>query len=170
MSESAIFALRATGWLAALALLGALAATPLGRLRKSAVRARRPLGIAAAIVAIGHASIALATYVGEGWAETIPTVSWLRSGALALALLVPLLLTSFPPLVRRLGVRLWKPLHRLAYVAGALVVHHLLLAPWAPRAWVLSLAIALLAAGIARLVSLARDRARAREPAVDDAS
>lgn len=170
MSDGVVFALRATGWLAALALLGALAATPLARLRKSALRARRPLGIAAAVWAIGHASIALATYVGPRWLETIPAVSWIRSGALALALLVPLLATSFPAFVRRAGVRLWKPLHRLAYVAAALVVHHLLLSPWAPRAWALSFAIVLCVLGGARLVGAARDRARAREAATEDGS
>lgn len=158
MSEEALLALRASGWIAALALLGALAATPLGRLQVRALAARRPLGIAAALGALVHATVALGVYLRGAWWEAIPSVAWLRSGALALALLVPLLVTSFPALVRRFGVRLWKPLHRLAYVTGALVVHHLLLAPFAPRAWALSFAAVLGILALARLVPRRRDR------------
>lgn len=151
MSDEALLGLRATGWIAALALVSALAATPIGRLAPAALRARRGLGISAAIAAIAHFAVAIGAYLGDGWADAVLAVPWLRSGALALALLLPLLVTSFPPVVRRLGVRLWKPLHRLAYAAGALVVHHLLLAPFAPRAWAIALAIVLVALAIGRV-------------------
>jgi len=158
VSDAALLTLRASGWLAALLLLAALAITPLARLaparwprRGQLVASRRVFGIVAASIALGHALIALAVYLpSEPW-QAFVEVTWLRSGALALALLVPLLLTSFPPIVRALRVAAWKPLHRLAYVAAALVVHHLLLAPFAPRAWVLALASAFGVALLARL-------------------
>ncbi|MEO6026939.1 MAG: ferric reductase-like transmembrane domain-containing protein, partial [Candidatus Binatia bacterium] len=45
-------------------------------------------------------------------------------GFAAFVLLVPLALTSTNGAVRRLGFARWKLLHRLAYVAPALVVLH----------------------------------------------
>jgi sulfoxide reductase heme-binding subunit YedZ len=157
VSEATLWALRATGWLGALALAAALAATPLGRLDPRALRARRPLGIAAALAALTHGAVALGAYVGDEWAGALTAIPWMRSGALALALLLPLLATSFPPVVRRLGVRLWKPLHRLAYVSAALAVHHVLLAPFAPRAWGLALAALLFCLALARVPGRRRD-------------
>jgi sulfoxide reductase heme-binding subunit YedZ len=78
----------------------------------------------------------------------------LRAGLLALCVLVALLLSSFPSLVRLLGLRTWKELHRLAYVAALLVLQHVLLAPFAPRATVLLLFA--LAAGVGLLRWLPR--------------
>lgn len=166
VGESALFALRASGWLAALALLSALSCTPIARLVGRAgrgalalrvTRARRWLGIASAIAASGHAAVAIVSYLGVEDGPTlsracsaIASTAWLRSGALALAVLAPLLVTSFPRAVRALRVRLWKPLHRLAYVAAALALHHLVLAPFAPRWWVIALTIALIGLALAR--------------------
>jgi DMSO/TMAO reductase YedYZ heme-binding membrane subunit len=56
-----------------------------------------------------------------------------RAGVVAALLLALLLLTSYPRVVRALRIRLWKELHRLAYVVALLVVHHLALAPFAPK-------------------------------------
>ena len=84
-----------------------------------------------------HMSIALITYLDGAWARTFD-ISWLRAGALAWLILLALWLTSYPALVRALGLRLWKPLHRLAYVAGLLAFQHTLLSPFAPRDWVLA--------------------------------
>lgn len=163
MSELALFALRATGWTAAVLLTLTLAVTPLARLRlptrfprAKLLASRRSLGVACAVLALAHATTALVVYLPSDAWSAITEITWLRSGALAVALLVPLLLTSFPALVRNARIVLWKPLHRLAYVAAALVVHHLLLAPFAPRAWVLALAVVL------ALVLLARLRPRPR--------
>ena len=158
MSDAALLSLRASGWIAALLLLAALAATPVAQLaparwspRVKLVALRRVFGIVAATLTLAHALVALTVYLPpEPW-QAFVEVTWLRSGALATALLVPLLLTSFPPVVRALRVAAWKPLHRLAYVAAALVVHHLLLAPFAPRAWVLVLASAFGVSLLARL-------------------
>jgi len=165
VSDAALLTLRASGWLAALLLLAALAITPLARLtpplfsrRARLVASRRVFGIVAASIALAHALVALTVYLPSAPWQAFVEVTWLRSGALALALLVPLLLTSFPPIVRALRVAAWKPLHRLAYVAAALVVHHLLLAPFAPRAWVLALACAFGFALLARLLRRTRSQ------------
>jgi sulfoxide reductase heme-binding subunit YedZ len=158
-----------TGWAAAILLALALAATPVGKALALArgeapgvVAWRRRLGISAACAALAHGVIAIAAYLGDDAWSSIAEVPWLRSGALAAALLAPLLATSFPALVRAARIRLWKPLHRLAYAAGALAIHHVLLGPFAPRA----LAIGLLA--LALVLALGRlSRRRDREAAGD---
>jgi len=137
-------------------------------------RVRRWLGIAAASLAIVHAIAALVVYLPRGAWGAITSIVWLRSGAVALALLVPLLITSFPAATQRLRVRAWKPLHRLAYAAIVLVLHHLFLAPFAPRGWVLAMAglvVILFAARLvpgrapiaARTAAVPRERAVARD-------
>lgn len=133
--------LRASGWAPAVVLALSLAVTPCAglvrRVRGVAPRRasslRRALGIIAASLALVHAIVALNVYVPRPWVAVIRGVPWLSSGALALVVLVALLITSFPSLTRALRVRAWKPLHRLAYVAAALVAHHLALGPFAPR-------------------------------------
>ncbi len=159
MSELVALGLRCTGWLAAILLTASLTVTPLVRLRASRgaarprlLAARRWLGIVAASLALAHGAVALFTYLQpEPW-SALRENPWLRSGALAAVLLAALLATSFPVVVRGARVVLWKPLHRLVYVAPVLVVHHLLLAPFAPRAWVLTLAVVLAGALLGRLL------------------
>jgi sulfoxide reductase heme-binding subunit YedZ len=140
-----IGASRASGWVAAALLLGSLAATPLGAAgdREAVKRWRRALGISAALAAIVHLAIGLA---GPLWDSLAALWSWptYRAGTLATAILTLLLATSFPPVVRKLRLRVWKPLHRLAYVAGALVLLHLLRLPFAPLVGVLLFGSALL--------------------------
>jgi DMSO/TMAO reductase YedYZ heme-binding membrane subunit len=63
-----------------------------------------------------------------------------------------MLATSFPPLVRRLRVRLWKPLHRLGYLVAILALDHVLLSPFAPRAITLALFALFFAFGLLRLL------------------
>ena len=73
----------------------------------------------------------LSTYLdGELYALVRP---YLRAGAAATVILAALLVTSFPPLVRSLRVRLWKELHRFAYLAALFAMQHLALAPFAPK-------------------------------------
>jgi sulfoxide reductase heme-binding subunit YedZ len=165
--ESAIVIARATGWVA-LSLLGlALSMTPLGRVLGRVPRAapivpgiprlRRLLGIASAIAASFHAAVALSGYLDGAWAAVV-TWPHLRAGLVALLVLLALLLTSFPPVVRALRVKLWKPLHRLAYAAAALAALHVLLSPFAPRVVALAFFGALLAVGLFRFVPAKRVR------------
>ena len=139
---------RASGWLACGALLLSLTMSPLGRLvvRLSSGRVRmgafiayrRAFGIVSAAAASIHAVAVLGTYLWNSWAAVIDR-AYLRSGLLAWIILLVLLATSFPRLNRALELRGWKELHRLAYVAGALALHHLLLSPFASRSWTLGL-------------------------------
>lgn len=157
----ALWLARGTGWSALGALMLALSATPAGRLLarlrpgqdwSSWIAAfRRAFGIAAACLALLHASTVLGGYLRGAWAA-VWSFSYLRAGLVALVILTAMLATSFPPLVRRLHVRLWKPLHRLGYLAALLVLDHLLLSPFAPRAITLELFGALFAIGLLRLL------------------
>ena len=152
---------RGTGWSALVALCLALSATPAGRVlcrlapgaRVSAWVAafRRAFGIAAASFALLHAATALGGYLRGAWAAVL-SFAYLRAGLVALSILTAMLLTSFPLLVRRLRVRLWKPLHRLGYVAALLVLEHLALSPFAPRAITFALFGTLVAFGLLRLL------------------
>lgn len=173
MSDAALLLLRASGWIPALLLALSLTMTPLGALplrasvRARVARARRPLGIAAGLCALAHVVVATRVYLQWDLIGALREIAWLRSGALALAVLVALLLTSSKRLVHALGLRLWKPLHRFAYVAAALVVHHLLLGPFAPKWAALALAVLLGAGGLVRVAKAgaalrrrAADRAR----------
>lgn len=110
-------------------LLLTLAVTPALRLLKAPglIRYRRMLGLFAFFYGMLH----LATYL---WldkffdlAEILKDVSkrrFLTAGALALALMVPLAVTSTAGWIRRLGGRNWRWLHRLVYLSAALGVIH----------------------------------------------
>jgi sulfoxide reductase heme-binding subunit YedZ len=74
-----------------------------------------------------------------------------RAGATAWLILLLLALTSFPALVKRIGLRGWKELHRLAYVALACAVWHALLQPYAAETWILGLAASCLGIGLLRV-------------------
>jgi len=135
---------RSTGWCAVVALLTSLSCSPLRRLlrasrmpprvRKSAVVStlaalRRAFGIAAALFATAHGLIGLLLPL-RGALLPIWTWTYLRAGLVALAILALLLATSFPRVNRRLRVREFKSLHRLAYAALPFVVLHLALGPF----------------------------------------
>jgi sulfoxide reductase heme-binding subunit YedZ len=165
VSDTALLALRASGWLPALLLAASLSVTPAlrlplpGSIRTRLSRARRPLGIAAGALACVHAIVASRLYLQSDVIASLREIAWLRSGALALVVLSALLVTSSKRVVRALGLRLWKPLHRFAYVAAALVVQHLLLAPFAPRVAVIAFAV-VVALGFAARAVRARPRLR----------
>jgi sulfoxide reductase heme-binding subunit YedZ len=166
--SEAIALSRITGWLAIALLVGALAITPIARLgrRPHLAPIRRWLGIATAVAAAGHGAVGIAFYLPSGdRMATLRDVSWLRSGALAVVVLGPLLLTSFPRVVARLRIGLWKPLHRLAYAAALLALHHVLLAPFAPRSWGIGLALVLAVLAVCRLPIAGRARAQEGRPA-----
>lgn len=166
----AILVLRASGWSAAIGLALALACSPIARIATAtiaarALRARRLFGIGAASIAIMHAILAALAYLPiDDLAASVARIAWLRSGALALALLLPLLATSFPPITRALRVppATWKPLHRLSYAALFLVLHHVALGPFAPRSWLVTFASLVTIIFAARVVARRRDRSVAK--------
>lgn len=138
---------RLSGYASLFFLLVALSITPIRRisawLRASPpqdwlLSLRRRAGITAALLALVHAGCALLTYLRDSWAVLLEW-SFTRAGLLALLVLVLLLVTSFPWIVRLLRVKVWKQLHRLAYVAAFFVFQHIFLAPFSSRWWAIVL-------------------------------
>lgn len=112
-------------------LLVTLAVTPLRRLTGMnwLVRCRRMLGLFAFFYACLH----LTTYVWLDayfdWQyifEDVVERLYITVGFSAFLVMLPLALTSTDGMVRRLGGRGWRALHRLSYVAGAAAVLHFL--------------------------------------------
>jgi sulfoxide reductase heme-binding subunit YedZ len=110
-------------------LLVTLAVTPLRRFSgwHWLARLRRMLGL----YAFFYASLHLLAYVGLdqffAWREIgrdILKRPFITAGMTAFLLLVPLAATSSNGMVRRLGGRRWRRLHRLVYPAAALAVLH----------------------------------------------
>ena len=104
-------------------MLVTLAVTPVRRLSgwNQAVRLRRMLGLFAFFYAVLH----LATYVVldrslllDELLDDLGERPYIMVGFAAFVLLVPLAATSTNAMVRRLGGRRWRRLHRLAYVAA----------------------------------------------------
>lgn len=110
-------------------LLITLALTPLRVLTgwNGFARFRRMLGLFAFFYGCLH----LLTYVWLdkffSWtdiAHDIPRRPFITAGFTAFVVLVPLAATSTAGMIRRLGGRAWKRLHRLAYVAAAAGIVH----------------------------------------------
>jgi sulfoxide reductase heme-binding subunit YedZ len=122
---------RISGWVAVVGLAFGLCVTPLSRVaRLSALSAwRRAIGVCTALAASVHVILSFTGPLDGAW-RAVLTWSYLSAGALAFGVLLLLLLTSFPRVIRALRVRHWKVLHRLVYAAAAFVVAHLMLSPW----------------------------------------
>jgi methionine sulfoxide reductase heme-binding subunit len=111
-------------------LLLTLALTPLRALTgwNAVARFRRMLGLFAFFYAVLH----LLTYLWLdkffAWPDIVRDVAkrpFITAGLVGFAILVPLAATSTAGMIRRLGGRAWKRLHRLAYLAAvAGVVHY----------------------------------------------
>jgi sulfoxide reductase heme-binding subunit YedZ len=107
-----------------------LAVTPLRRLTgwNEAIRFRRMLGL----FAFFYGSLHLMTYVWLDqffdWAAIVKDVykrPFITAGATAFFVMLPLALTSTAGMIRRLGGRAWRRLHRLVYLSAiAGVVHY----------------------------------------------
>ena len=110
-------------------MLITLAVTPARRLSgwNDIVRVRRMLGL----FAFFYGSLHLVTYVWLDqffdWAAIVKDVSkrpFITAGFAAYLLLVPLAVTSTAGMIRRLGGRRWRRLHRLAYASAAIGIVH----------------------------------------------
>jgi sulfoxide reductase heme-binding subunit YedZ len=117
------FVTRTTGMLTMVFLFLTLALTPLRRVTGAnwLVEFRRMLGLYAFFYGFLH----LLTYVAFDRFFKLTTIPgdvaqrpFIAVGTTAFFLLVPLALTSTKSMVRRLGGRNWKRLHRLTYLAG----------------------------------------------------
>ncbi|MGZ5004289.1 MAG: sulfite oxidase heme-binding subunit YedZ [Chthoniobacterales bacterium] len=149
--------LHQTGEIAIWTLGSALALTPLRTLfPKSRVvaalnRHRRYIGVTACIYGLLHFTWHV-LYEG-GWDGLVKSFSkpFIWFGASGLTILVILALTSNNFATRKLGGRNWKRLHRLAYVAAAILIFHQSIAGkghWYIARWLL---FPLLALQLARL-------------------
>ncbi len=119
---------RRTGDLAIIFLFLSLSCTPVSILTgwRQIKKYRRPLGLYAFAFAMLHLAIFIwldfGFDLGLLWLE-LSQKRFVWVGASAFLILLVLAVTSLKTWMRRLGKR-WKPLHRLVYLAGALVVIH----------------------------------------------
>ncbi|HWP35629.1 MAG TPA: protein-methionine-sulfoxide reductase heme-binding subunit MsrQ, partial [Thermodesulfobacteriota bacterium] len=144
-------------------LLASLAMTPLHLLTGASwpLALRRLLGL----FAFFYASLHLAVWIGLDhffdWAAMAADVvkrPYITAGMSAFVLLLPLAATSTRGMMRRLGGRAWRRLHRLVYLVGILAVLHY---AWLAKVGVLDpyyyAAVLALLLGV-RLVAAARRR------------
>lgn len=134
-------------------LLLSLCITPLKRLpgQSGMIRLRRMIGLFAFFYGVLHALHYYALDVQwntEIMMEDLTTRRFFIAGMTALALMVPLALTSFNRAIRWMGGKRWQLLHRLAYVSAAAGVIHFFwqgkAALWTPIYYGLFLGVLLL--------------------------
>lgn len=118
------------GFVACLLLVAVLTFTPLrvifpqSKLALALNRHRRLVGVSAFAYAALHFATHLVYEGGFGVLASDVKKPFLLTGMGALAILLALAVTSANRLVRALGAKHWKMIHRLAYVAAALVAYH----------------------------------------------
>ncbi len=121
-------AIHQTGLWAIRFLMISLAVTPLRRVLQwpRLIVLRRMIGVAA----FGYAALHLAIYTLDqafDWRMIVSEIAlrfYLTIGFLALCGLLALAATSTDGMIRRLGGRRWRRLHRLVYVIGVLALIH----------------------------------------------
>ena len=112
-------------------LLATLALTPLRVLLRTSwqINLRRLLGLFTFFYACLHFSVWILVDHFFNWDQMVIDIvkrRYITVGMLALALLVPLAVTSTQGMVKRLGGVNWRRLHRLVYVIGMLAALHFL--------------------------------------------
>lgn len=112
-------------------LLATLALTPLRVLLRTSwqISLRRLLGLFTFFYACLHFSVWILVDHFFNWDQMVIDIvkrRYITVGMLALALLVPLAVTSTQGMVKRLGGVNWRRLHRLVYVIGMLAALHFL--------------------------------------------
>ena len=121
--------MHASGELSARLLLLSLAITPLRLFFSESnwpnwlLHRRRYFGVAAFIYAILHTAVYLDRKIGSGLLLQEAAEFSMWTGWLAMAILVPIAMTSNNAAVRRLK-RTWKKLHRWVYLAAILTFIH----------------------------------------------
>jgi sulfoxide reductase heme-binding subunit YedZ len=124
------FAILTTGMLALIFLVLTLAVTPLRKLTglNWIIFSRRTLGLYAFFYALLHFLIFFSLDRGFNVSSTMSEMvkrKYLLVGITGLLVMVPLAVTSTNAMIKRLGGKRWRALHRLAYVAAiAGAVHY----------------------------------------------
>ncbi|HWY31635.1 MAG TPA: protein-methionine-sulfoxide reductase heme-binding subunit MsrQ [Candidatus Acidoferrum sp.] len=123
------FAILTTGLMALIFLMLTLAVTPLRKITglNWLISFRRMLGLYAFFYACAHFLIFFSLDRGFSVSSTlheIITRNYLWLGILGLLVMVPLAVTSTNAMIKRLGGKRWRTLHRLAYVAAVAGVIH----------------------------------------------
>jgi methionine sulfoxide reductase heme-binding subunit len=116
-------------------------------------RHRRWIGVSACIYGLVHFSCHV-LYQGD-WDDLLQsfTKPFIWFGLTGLSILVLLALTSNNWAVRKLGGKRWKLLHRLAYLAAAVLIYHQSIAGkghWYIARWLLGILVVLEGARIAK--------------------
>jgi methionine sulfoxide reductase heme-binding subunit len=134
---------------------------PRSRIVAALNRHRRAIGVSACIYGLLHFGFHV-LYEG-GWDGLIRSLSkpFIWFGLTGLSILIVLALTSNSCSIRTLGGKNWKLLHRLAYVAAAVLIYHQAIAGkghWTTARWLLFPVATL---QLARLIKTAvRERCR----------
>jgi len=124
------FAILTTGMSALVFLLLTLLVTPLRKISgwNWIIFSRRTLGLYAFFYALAHFLIFFGLDRSFSISSTVSEMfkrKYLFVGALGLLVMVPLAATSTNAMIKRLGGKRWRALHRLAYVAAiAGVIHY----------------------------------------------
>ncbi len=162
--------LHVSGEIAIWTLAAVLCLTPLrvlfpkSRIINALNRHRRHIGVSSCIYALVHFSCHV-LYQGD-WDDLLASFSkpfiWL--GASGLLILIVLAITSNNWMVRNLGGKRWKLLHRLAYLAAVILIYHQSIAGkghWYVARWLL---FGLLSLELARLVKTHMIKKNVRVP------
>jgi sulfoxide reductase heme-binding subunit YedZ len=124
------FAILTTGMSALVFLLLTLLVTPLRKISgwNWIIFCRRTLGLYAFFYALAHFLIFFGLDRSFSVSSTVTEMvkrKYLLVGALGLLFMIPLAVTSTNAMIKRLGGKRWRALHRLAYVAAiAGVIHY----------------------------------------------
>jgi sulfoxide reductase heme-binding subunit YedZ len=129
-ADPAKYVLHHLGFTAAVLLAVVLVLSPLRvmlprwRAAQLVQRHRRFIGVSAFVYAALHVVMHFIYEGGFGTFRTDWQKPFILVGLVAFVILLLLAATSVDAAVRRLGARRWKWLHRLVYVAAALVMYH----------------------------------------------
>jgi DMSO/TMAO reductase YedYZ heme-binding membrane subunit len=123
------FAILTTGMSALIFLMLTLAVTPLRKISgwNWIIFSRRTLGLYAFFYALAHFLIFFTFDRQLSISSTLSEMArrrYLLIGAIGLLVMVPLAVTSTNAMIKRLGGKRWRELHRFAYVAGIAGVVH----------------------------------------------
>lgn len=91
---------------------------------------RRQIALTSFLYGVLHLLIYLVFEMEFDWGDILHDIGkrpFILAGVLALLIMIPLAITSTNAMIKRLGGRNWKRLHRLTYAAAVLVAFHYLL-------------------------------------------